>query len=85
VSTHHTLGLIPPTYIVLQQSRALRIIKQRLVKKSIDMMVDLAANNETAYGTFWKNFGKYLKVICAHYHLVLSLLTHFIYAPYRSA
>jgi heat shock protein beta len=26
------------------------------------MMTDLAKTNETAYNTFWKNFGKYLKV-----------------------
>ena len=47
---------------ILQQSRSLRIIKQRLVKKSIDMMSDLAKTNETAYDSFWKNFGKYVKV-----------------------
>jgi len=46
---------------ILQQSRSLRIIKQRLVKKSIDMMTDLSANT-TAYHKFWKNFGKYIKV-----------------------
>jgi len=47
---------------ILQQSRALRIIKQRLVKKSVEMMIDLAATNTTAYDTFFKNFGKYIKV-----------------------
>jgi heat shock protein beta len=47
---------------ILQQSRSLRIIKQRLVKKSIEMMSDLAARNETQYLSFWKNFGKYMKV-----------------------
>lgn len=47
---------------ILQQSRSLRIIKQRLVKKSVDMMTDLAASNATAFNTFWKNFGKYVKV-----------------------
>jgi HSP90 family molecular chaperone len=47
---------------ILQQSRTLRIIKQRLVKKSIDMFTDLALTNETAYNKFWKNFGRYLKV-----------------------
>eukprot|EP01036_Dinobryon_divergens_P024372 gene24370-32817_t len=47
---------------ILQQSRSLRIIKQRLVKKSIEMMSDLASRNVTEYNTFWKNFGKYLKV-----------------------
>ncbi len=47
---------------ILQQSRALRLIKQRLVKKSVDMMADLAKNNATEYTKFWKNFGKYVKV-----------------------
>mmetsp|Transcript_9408 Transcript_9408/g.20815 ORF Transcript_9408/g.20815 Transcript_9408/m.20815 type:complete len:429 (+) Transcript_9408:1021-2307(+) len=46
---------------ILQQSRSLRIIKQRLVKKSIEMMSDLA-KNETEYATFWRNFGKYVKI-----------------------
>jgi HSP90 family molecular chaperone len=32
------------------------------VKKSVDMMTDLAATNTTAYNTFFKNFGKYIKV-----------------------
>ena len=31
------------------------MIKQRLVKKSIDMMADLARSNVTAYDSFWKN------------------------------
>ena len=47
---------------ILQQSRSLRIIKQRLVKKCVDMISDLAATNETSYQSFWKNFGKYIKV-----------------------
>eukprot|EP01041_Mallomonas_annulata_P001014 gene1014-1990_t len=47
---------------ILQQSRSLRIIRQRLVKKSIDMMGELATRNATDYEKFWKNFGKYVKV-----------------------
>lgn len=47
---------------ILQQSRTLRIIKQRLVKKSIDMISHLALTNETHYLKFWKNFGRYIKV-----------------------
>eukprot|EP01042_Synura_sphagnicola_P004123 gene4123-5195_t len=46
---------------ILQQSRSLRLIKQRLVKKSIDMFTDLSTN-ATTYEKFWKNYGKYLKV-----------------------
>jgi len=47
---------------ILQQSRALRIIRQRLVKKSIDMIAGVAMRNETEYDKFWKNFGKYIRV-----------------------
>jgi HSP90 family molecular chaperone len=47
---------------ILQQSRSLRIIRQRLVKKAIEMMTDLAVRNETEYLGFWNNFGKYVKV-----------------------
>lgn len=47
---------------ILQQSRSLRIIRQRLVKKAVDMISDLASNNATSYIKFWKNFGKYIKV-----------------------
>ena len=47
---------------ILQQSRALRIIKQRLVKKCVEMMSDLASSNATAYNSFFKNFGKYVKI-----------------------
>eukprot|EP01039_Chlorochromonas_danica_P006208 gene6208-6846_t len=47
---------------ILQQSRSLRIIKQRLLKKSIEMMTEVASRNATEYQTFYKNFGKYIKV-----------------------
>lgn len=47
---------------ILQQSRTLRIIKQRLVKKSLEMIENISNRNETEYLKFWKNFGKYLKV-----------------------
>lgn len=47
---------------ILQQSRSLRIIKQRLIKKSIDMIGEVAKRNETEYVKFWNPFGKYLKV-----------------------
>lgn len=47
---------------ILQQSRSLRLIKQRLLKKSIEMISEVANRNETEYQAFWKQFGKYLKV-----------------------
>jgi HSP90 family molecular chaperone len=47
---------------ILQQTRSLRLIKQRLVKKAIDMFTELAATNRAAYDRFIHNFGRYLKV-----------------------
>lgn len=47
---------------ILQQSRALRIIRQKLVRKAVDMIAEVAENKPEEYQLFWKNFGKYLKV-----------------------
>ncbi len=48
---------------ILQQSRSLRLIKQRLVKKALDMFNDIANRNTTTdYNKFWKNYGKYIKL-----------------------
>jgi molecular chaperone HtpG len=52
---------------ILQKSKVLSIINKRLVRKSLDMMQDLAAEKdedggESKYIMFWNNFGKYLKV-----------------------
>jgi HSP90 family molecular chaperone len=46
---------------ILQQSRSLRVIKQRLIKKTIDMFNEIATK-PLEYQKFWKNFGKYLKL-----------------------
>jgi molecular chaperone HtpG len=48
---------------ILQQSRSLRIIKQRLTKKSLDIFHSIAQKNDTMeYVKFWKNYGKYIKL-----------------------
>jgi len=48
---------------ILQKSKVLNIINKRLVRKSLDMIRDIAADEDEAkYMTFWNNFGKYLKV-----------------------
>jgi HSP90 family molecular chaperone len=47
---------------ILQQTRSLRLIRQRMIKKAIDMMTDLADTNSTEYTQFFKNFGRYLKI-----------------------
>lgn len=45
---------------ILQQSRVLRIISKRLIRKSIDMFKDIATD-EIKYAKFWENFGRYIK------------------------
>mmetsp|Transcript_16068 Transcript_16068/g.22886 ORF Transcript_16068/g.22886 Transcript_16068/m.22886 type:complete len:744 (+) Transcript_16068:152-2383(+) len=48
---------------ILQKSKVLNIINKRLVRKSLDMFRDLAADEDSSkYVMFWNNFGKYLKV-----------------------
>lgn len=48
---------------ILQKSKVLSIINKRLVRKSLDMIKDLAdAEEDGQFVLFWNNFGKYLKV-----------------------
>ena len=48
---------------ILQKSKVLSIINKRLVRKSLDMMRDIAEDEDKSkYILFWNNFGKYLKV-----------------------
>jgi len=48
---------------ILQKSKVLNIINKRLVRKSLDMIRDLASDEDSSkYVQFWNNFGKYLKV-----------------------
>jgi molecular chaperone HtpG len=48
---------------ILQKSKVLTIINKRLVRKSLDMIKDLAtAEDDSEFKVFWNNFGKYLKV-----------------------
>jgi len=48
---------------ILQKSKVLNIINKRIVRKSLDMIYDIAEDeDETKYIMFWNNFGKYLKV-----------------------
>ena len=49
---------------ILQKSKVLSIINKRLVRKSLDMIREIAndAEDESRYVMFWNNFGKYLKV-----------------------
>jgi molecular chaperone HtpG len=48
---------------ILQKSKVLSIINKRLVKKSLDMIREIAEDEDKSqYVMFWNNFGKYLKV-----------------------
>lgn len=48
---------------ILQKSKVLSIINKRLVRKSLDMIRDIASDEDASkYIMFWNNFGKYLKV-----------------------
>jgi heat shock protein beta len=48
---------------ILQKSKVLSIINKRLVRKSLDMIREIAdEEDESKYIMFWNNFGKYLKV-----------------------
>jgi len=47
---------------ILQKSKVLSIINKRLVRKSLDMIRDIAEDDPAQYVLFWNNFGKYLKV-----------------------
>ena len=48
---------------ILQKSKVLSIINKRLVRKSLDMIKEIAeAEDGSQYVMFWNNFGKYLKV-----------------------
>lgn len=50
---------------ILQESRIVRIMKKRLVRKAFDMILGISmSENRADYETFWENFGKYLKLGC---------------------
>ncbi|TMC87882.1 MAG: molecular chaperone HtpG, partial [Chloroflexi bacterium] len=49
-----------PGYL-LQQNRIIDTIRSNAVKKVLNLLTDLAANNKEKYATFWKEFGRALK------------------------
>ncbi|XP_039000882.1 heat shock protein 90-6, mitochondrial-like [Hibiscus syriacus] len=50
---------------ILQESRIVRIMKKRLVRKTFDMILGISmSENKGDYETFWENFGKHLKLGC---------------------
>ncbi|XWS47326.1 hypothetical protein CRYUN_Cryun14cG0142900 [Craigia yunnanensis] len=50
---------------ILQESRIVRIMRKRLVRKAFDMILGISmSENKADYETFWENFGKHLKLGC---------------------
>ncbi|KAK9755143.1 hypothetical protein RND81_01G005300 [Saponaria officinalis] len=50
---------------ILQESRIVRIMRKRLVRKTFDMIQDLSeSESKEDYKKFWENFGKFLKLGC---------------------
>ncbi|GKV29092.1 hypothetical protein SLEP1_g38060 [Rubroshorea leprosula] len=50
---------------ILQESRIVRIMRKRLVRKTFDMIQDLAeSETKEDYKKFWENFGRFLKLGC---------------------
>eukprot|EP00798_Chlamydomonas_sp_ICE-L_P023848 gene23848-9404_t len=48
---------------ILQESRIVRVIRKQLVKRSLEMITDLAAKEGGEdYNTFWENFGRNIKI-----------------------
>ncbi|KAI9177877.1 hypothetical protein LWI28_020208 [Acer negundo] len=50
---------------ILQESRIVRIMRKRLVRKAFDMILGISmSENKADYERFWDNFGKYMKLGC---------------------
>lgn len=50
---------------ILQESRIVRIMRKRLVRKTFDMIQELSeGENKEDYKKFWENFGKFIKLGC---------------------
>ncbi|KAL5727374.1 hypothetical protein ACHQM5_000582 [Ranunculus cassubicifolius] len=50
---------------ILQESRIVRIMRKRLVRKTFDMIEDISKSEDKEdYKKFWENFGKLLKLGC---------------------
>ncbi|KAL1203692.1 Heat shock protein 90-5 [Cardamine amara subsp. amara] len=50
---------------ILQESRIVRIMRKRLIRKTFDMIQDISeSENKEDYKKFWENFGRFLKLGC---------------------
>ncbi|CAN8266561.1 unnamed protein product [Cochlearia groenlandica] len=50
---------------ILQESRIVRIMRKRLIRKTFDMIQEISeSENNEDYKKFWENFGRFLKLGC---------------------
>eukprot|EP00250_Pteridium_aquilinum_P015381 c22553_g1_i1 orf=188-2623(+) len=64
---------------LLQESRIVRLMRKRLIKKSFDLFESLAKSaNKEDYKRFYKNFGKYIKLGVTEDHDNKKRLAHFL-------
>ncbi|KAK9118666.1 hypothetical protein Scep_016759 [Stephania cephalantha] len=50
---------------ILQESRIVRIMRKRLVRKTFDMIQDISESEDKEdYKKFWENFGRFIKLGC---------------------
>ncbi|CAH8383376.1 unnamed protein product [Eruca vesicaria subsp. sativa] len=50
---------------ILQESRIVRIMRKRLIRKTFDMIQEISeSENKEDYKKFWENFGKFIKLGC---------------------
>ena len=47
---------------ILQESRVVRVMRKRLVRKTLDMLQEIAKRDNGDYDTFWDAFGRNLKL-----------------------
>jgi len=47
---------------ILQESRIVRVMRKRLVRKTLDMLQEIAKRDNGDYDTFWDAFGRNLKL-----------------------
>ncbi|KAL0287907.1 UNVERIFIED_CONTAM: Heat shock protein 90-6, mitochondrial [Sesamum calycinum] len=58
---------------ILQESRIVRIMRKRLVRKAFDMILGITmSEDKDDYVKFWENFGKHIKLGCIEDHSVAS-------------
>jgi heat shock protein beta len=47
---------------ILQESRVVRVMRKRLIRKTLDMLKEISKRENDDYGTFWEAFGRNLKL-----------------------